>query len=112
AFAWQFYDGLGRVMQTQKDYARTNVLAHAQDVNDVRTGIITNDHGSTAFTGATAGSSLIKASDFTQLQTGIQGLWSTPPSPNAPIGTVPNWSSNLTPAGPSPGPATPIRGSD
>lgn len=107
AYAWQFYDGLGRVIQTQIDFDRSSFLAHAQDVNEVGSGI-SADGGSTTFGGASAGTSLIKASDFTELQSGIQGLWS-----GGALGTLPDWSSNLTPGGPSLSTtATPIFGSD
>src|SRR6185437_7450257 len=53
----------------------------------------------------TAGTSLIKASDFTTVRTKIGSLWS-----GSQLGSLPSWSSGVTPSGP-PSP-TPIYGSD
>src|SRR5581483_5598648 len=93
AYEWRFYDGLGRLIQTQADFERSSMVIHAQDVNEVRQGILT-DGGSTSVGVVTAGASLIRASDFTGLASAIGNLWA-----GGGLGSLPNWSSGVTPGG-------------
>ncbi|HEX5415655.1 MAG TPA: RHS repeat-associated core domain-containing protein, partial [Chloroflexota bacterium] len=96
--SWRFYDGLGRLIQTQEDFSRSGMVIHAQDLN-----------GLSAASGAgftvSAGTSLIKATDFTTVRTKIGTLWGS-----AHLGSVPSWTSGVTPSGPPS--ATPIYASD
>ena len=84
--------------RTLADFNRSGMVIHAQDVNELRTGIISGDGGATSFAGATAHGSVIKAQDFTFLANGIQSLWN---APNPTLGPLPAWSSGVTPGGPS-----------
>ena len=51
----------------------------------------------------------MRASHYTELRDKVQNRWN---GDEFVLGTLPQWSSNLTPAGPAPGPATPVFGSD
>jgi YD repeat-containing protein len=114
AYEWRFYDGIGRQIQTQVDFSRSNVPIKAADFNEVRTGVLKY---TTTNTGAvTAGASVIRASDFNNLEISLQSLWT---SKN--LGSLTAWSgawnaawsSGVTPGGASWGTSkTPIYLSD
>jgi hypothetical protein len=119
SYAWRHYDGLGRLIPTQADFDRSSVPIRAQDVNDLRNEL-TTDGAPPAGTGVTAGTSVIRASDFGALATAAQQLWDTgvywnpgQTGPKVPLGALPDWSSGVTPGGPSVGTGqTPIYLSD
>jgi len=74
---------------------------HAQDVNEL-------SQATSAGVSVGAGTSLIRASDFTTLYSAAQSLWTA-----AHLGPLPVWSSGVTPGGPSLNTTkTPIYGSD
>ncbi len=108
AFEWQVYDGLRRLIQRQADFDRSTQVIRASDVNDLRQKLI--DYGETfSFGPVVARVDPVRASHYTELRTKVQNRWSTA---DALLGPLPQWSSHMTPAGPTPGPATPVFGSD
>jgi len=107
SYEWRFYNGLGQLVQTQTDVDRSHTPIRAQDVNDLLSAL-SADGGSAPFAPVSAGATTIQAQHFTQLQASIQGRWTA-----AGLGTLPGWSSGVTPGGPSLSTTqTPIYGSD
>ncbi|MDP2958743.1 MAG: hypothetical protein Q8N53_20125, partial [Longimicrobiales bacterium] len=108
-YQWQCYDGLGRLVQTQADFERSSQPIRAQDVNEVRSALIAR--GVTPSVSAvTASVDRIQAAHYVGLGNAVQTLWTS-----GGLGTRPDWSSAVTPNGPSVNPSQPatlIFGSD
>ncbi len=100
--------GLGPLLQRQADFDRSMQVIRASDVNDLRQKLI--DYGeSFSFGPVVARVDPVRASHYTELRAKVQNRWN---AADALLGPLPQWSSNLAPAGPAPGPATPAFGSD
>lgn len=107
AYEWRFFDGLGRLVQTQREFDRSMARVQAQDVNDLRTAIVARN-GTTTCPAVTAGATRVAASHFVALANDIAAGWNTPV-----LGQFQAWSSGLPPGGPSMGTTpTPVYMSD